>query len=442
MAWQSSASWAARPRRASTMYCPRAHRGAAARGGCRQRVSRLRDAGAPQPPAARQGETIQDCPYGAARDAGMGVDGLAVAPTVYPQAGEEESELSPVQTERMIAFEASDDRRAGGRSVLCTVAGAADGTGGAAWMPLQRGMRIRRYEVFLREALSTGHTGTSTALPAMDPAPSSVSASSASSTGTSGAFGADEAGSTPAPTFTSALAAEAAPLLLLRDADDRRPRYGARPACGRRVDRLRLSGRSAAFRDQPASSRSIFRPAPPGRSQFPALRATVRQQGGYRPVAAAFEVDLHQAMCLRNPAGLQRLSAGIEALGAGMIVDNCSLETRNGELQSHAGVRLAKLDRRLSHMHWAQPRESMRIAGLAQLARVGRLADGCRTGGAARGAGAAAGAGRGLLVARAGNGTSRAARRLERQHGAQLLVDDTASVRHLDQSDVAVRAEW
>jgi EAL domain-containing protein (putative c-di-GMP-specific phosphodiesterase class I) len=262
-----------------------------------------------------KGKSVNDLPVPVQRAAHDWAERLAAAPTIYPEG--HGSELSAAQAERLIAFGPSIDEpeieQFFVRLRAFPVALAAQPL-----TPLQRGMRIRRYEVFLREAKST-------------------------------------------PSDT-------APVKLLREADDRR--------LGTVLDRrvtgaliVWLAERSAVFADEPAQfsvNLSASSLADPNFLRFVELCIA---KAGISAALLAFEVD--QCFWRKERACLQRLSHGIEAFGAGLVIDNGSLHEQTAELLSLPGVRMVKIDRTLTRGLAASRSAQMRVGGMAQLARVG-----------------------------------------------------------------------
>lgn len=261
-----------------------------------------------------KGKSVNDLPLPVQRAAHEWAMRLAAAPTVYPQDGG--PELSAVQAEKLIAHGPTIDepeiekffRRL--RALPITLVA-------QPLKALQRGMRIRRYEVFLRDgSISTSDT---------------------------------------------------APVQLLRAADDR----GLGTVLDRRVAGaliVWLAGRSAVFADEPAqfstnlSSSSL---ADPNFLRFIELCITKANIGAS---LLAFETD--QSFWRKDRICLQRLSRGIETLGAGLIIDNITFSDEVAELLSLPAVKLAKIDRRLTQGLATNRPNQMRVAGLAQIARV------------------------------------------------------------------------
>ncbi len=259
-----------------------------------------------------KGKSVNDLPLPVQRAAHEWAMRLAAAPTVYPH--EAASELSATQTERLIAHGPTGEEPeieklfARLRALPLTLVA-------QSLKPLQHGMRIRRYEVFLRDAST----------------------------------------------------AETAPVSLLRAADDR----GLGTVLDRRVAGaliVWLAGRSAVYGDEPAqfsinlSSSSL---ADPNFLRFVELCIT---KAGIGAALLAFETD--QSFWRKDRICLQRLSRGVEALGAGLIIDNVTFADEIADLLSLPAVRLAKIDRRLTQGLAASRSNQMRVAGLAQIARV------------------------------------------------------------------------
>lgn len=263
-----------------------------------------------------KGKAVNDLPVPVQRAAHEWAMRLAAAPTVYPHVDAATAELTAAQAERLIAFgptvEEPEVEKFFARLRAFPVALVAQSLA-----PLQRGMRIRRYEVFLREAAK--------------------------------------------------MLADAAPVSLLRAADDR----GLGTVLDRRVAGaliVWLSGRNSDFVDEPAQfslNLSASSLADPNFLRFIELCLT---KAGISPALLAFETD--QSFWRKDRVCLQRLSRGIETLGAGLVIDNVTLNDELADLLSLPGVRLAKIDRRLTQDLAHHRANQMRVAGMAQIARV------------------------------------------------------------------------
>jgi len=263
-----------------------------------------------------KGKAVNDLPVPVQRAAHEWAMRLAAAPTVYPHVDAATAELTAAQAERLIAFgptvEEPEVEKFFARLRAFPVALVAQSLA-----PLQRGMRIRRYEVFLREGAKT--------------------------------------------------LADAAPVSLLRAADDR----GLGTVLDRRVAGaliVWLSGRNSDFVDEPAQfslNLSASSLADPNFLRFIELCLT---KAGISPALLAFETD--QSFWRKDRVCLQRLSRGIETLGAGLVIDNVTLNDELADLLSLPGVRLAKIDRRLTQDLAQHRANQMRVAGMAQIARV------------------------------------------------------------------------
>jgi EAL domain-containing protein (putative c-di-GMP-specific phosphodiesterase class I) len=263
-----------------------------------------------------KGKSVHDLPVPVQRAVHEWATRLAAAPTVYPHGDTVVPELSAVQAERLIAHGPTIDEpeveKFFGRLRALPMTLVAQPL-----KPLQRGMRIRRYEVFLRDA--------------------------------------------------STSPADTAPVSLLRAADDR----GLGTVLDRRVAGalvVWLAGRSAVFADEPAQfsvNLSASSLADPNFLRFIELCIS---KAGISPALLAFETD--QSFWRKDRICLQRLSRGIETLSAGLIIDNVTLTDDVAELLSLPAVRLAKIDRRLTQGLAANRASQMRVAGLAQMARV------------------------------------------------------------------------
>src|SRR6185437_2016728 len=98
-----------------------------------------------------KGKAVNDLPVPVQRAAHEWAMRLAAAPTVYPHVDAATAELTATQAERLIAFgptiEEPEVEKFFARLRAFPLALVAQSLA-----PLQRGMRIRRYEVFLREA--------------------------------------------------------------------------------------------------------------------------------------------------------------------------------------------------------------------------------------------------------------------------------------------------
>lgn len=263
-----------------------------------------------------KGKAVNDLPLPVQRAAHEWAMRLAAAPTIYPAVDAATAELTAAQAERLIAFgptvEEPEVEKFFARLRAFPVALVAQPLA-----PLQRGMRVRRYEVFLREA--------ATLLP------------------------------------------DAAPVSLLRAADDR----GLGTVLDRRVAGaliVWLAGRNSVFTDEPAQfslNLSASSVADPNFLRFVELCLT---KADISPTLIAVEAD--QSFWRKDRVCLQRLSRGLETLGAGLVIDNVTLHDELPELLSLPAVRLAKIDRRLTQELATQRANQMRVAGMAQIARV------------------------------------------------------------------------
>jgi EAL domain-containing protein (putative c-di-GMP-specific phosphodiesterase class I) len=263
-----------------------------------------------------KGKSVNDLPLPVQRAAQEWATRLAAAPTVYPQGEAGAAELSAAQAERLIAHGPTIDEPevekffARLRALPLTLVA-------QPLKPLQRGMRIRRYEVFLRDA--------------------------------------------------SASPGDTAPVSLLRAADDR----GLGTVLDRRVAGalvVWLAGRSSVFADEPAQFSVNLSASALADPNFLRFIELCLGKSGICAALLAFETD--QSFWRKDRICLQRLSRGIETLGAGLIIDNVTLTEDIAELLSLPGVRLAKIDRRLTQGLASSRTNQMRVAGLAQIARV------------------------------------------------------------------------
>lgn len=261
-----------------------------------------------------KGKAAHDLPVPVLRAASDWAVRLASQP-----AAEASKELAPLQADRLLAFgptvreTENDEFFARLRAFpLALVA--------QRLIPLQRGMRIRRYEVFLREE--------------------------------------------------SATLSNNAPLSLLQEADER----GLGTVLDRRVAGMLvvwLSKRSEQFADEPAQFSVNLSGSSLADPNFLRFVELCLSKARIAPALIAFEVD--QSYWRGERARFERLSDGIASMGAGLVIDNCSLEQGTAELLSLPGVRLVKIDRTLTRELHASKTAQMRIAGLAQMARVGGI---------------------------------------------------------------------
>jgi EAL domain-containing protein (putative c-di-GMP-specific phosphodiesterase class I) len=259
-----------------------------------------------------KGRSINDLPVPVQRAAHDWADRLAAAPTVFPA---DPSELSATQIDSLVAFGPTVDEPQA-EELSARLRGIPIMLVAQALTPLQRGMRIRRHETFLRAASQ--------------------------------------------PT-------DAAPVSLLREAQDR----GLGAVLDRRVVGtllVWLKARRAVFADEPVqlsvnlSASSI---ADPNFLRFVELCIAKAE---IPPALLAFEVD--QQVWRTDRTGLERLSQGLEIIGAGTIIDNVSLHDQTAQLLSLPGVRLVKIDRKLTRDLESSKVAQMNVAGIAQIARI------------------------------------------------------------------------
>ncbi len=224
-------------------------------------------------------------------------------------------ELSPAQVERLVAYGPAVDEPQMD-AVFTRLRSFQVALVAQSLTPLQRGMRVRRFEVFLREAASNGET---------------------------------------------------APVSLLREAD----LNGLGTVLDRRVAGaliVWLSKRSSMFADEPEQFSVNLSASSLSDPNFLRFVELCTAKSGIAPSLIAFEVD--QAFWRKDRASVERLCRGIDALGAGIVIDNASLHEETPELLSLPGVRLVKFDRALSAQLADSKAAQMRIAGLAQIARI------------------------------------------------------------------------
>lgn len=263
-----------------------------------------------------KGQSVHDLPVPVQRAAQDWGARLAAVPTLAPPQEAAGAGISAAQVERLLAFGPSVDepqveefcaRLRAFPLALVT----------QALTPLQHGTRIRRYEVLLREAMSTQ--------------------------------------------------SDEAPVALLREADQ----LGLGTVLDRRVAGaliVWLAERNAIFADEPAqfsmnlSGSSLLDP------NFLRFVELCIAKANLWPASVAFEV--HQDRWREDRAGLERLSSGIQTMGAGLVIDNATLHEHTAELLSLPAVRLVKIDRALTEGLESSKLSQMRVAGIAQIARI------------------------------------------------------------------------
>lgn len=266
-----------------------------------------------------KGKSVHDLPVPVQRAAQEWAMRLGSAPTVFPEG--QSAELTAAQTERLIAHGPStDEPRAD--ELFARLRAFPLALVAQPLSALQPGARIRRYEVLLREA----------------------------------------------PTGASTTPSDAAPVALLRDADG----MGLGTVIDRRVAGaliVWLSGRNEVFADEPAQfsmNLSISSAADPNFMRFIEL---CMGKAGISPALLAFEID--QGLWRKDRGCVEKLCERVDILGAGVVIDNCTLDEHTVELLSRPAVRLAKIDRQLTRELAASKTARMRIAAIAQIARVG-----------------------------------------------------------------------
>jgi EAL domain-containing protein (putative c-di-GMP-specific phosphodiesterase class I) len=102
--------------------------------------------------------------------------------------------------------------------------------------------------------------------------------------------------------------------------------------------------------------------------KFPAFIAESIASAGLPPGLLAFETQ-HEA-CLRDPRQFTMFAAQLEQAGAGVVIDNYTLSEAGIDLLLQPGVRLVKLDARLTQDLTADRGRQARVAAIAQAARV------------------------------------------------------------------------
>jgi EAL domain-containing protein (putative c-di-GMP-specific phosphodiesterase class I) len=263
-----------------------------------------------------KGHSVNDLPIPVQRAAHDWAVRLGAAARSSAAAGVAAADLTPAEADRLLAFGPTIDAP-GVDQFFARLRAFPVALVAQPLIPLHAGTRIRRHEVLLREA--------------------------------------------------SAPLGDAAPITLLREADDR----GLGAVLDRRVAGaliVWLSERTRVFADEPAqfslnlSSSSLADP------NFLRFIELCLAKAGIPPALIAFEVD--QSFWRKDRALFERLSTGLEAAGAGLVIDNCTLHEESADLLALPGVRLAKIDRSLTRELAASKVAQMRIAGLAQIGRV------------------------------------------------------------------------
>jgi len=130
-----------------------------------------------------------------------------------------------------------------------------------------------------------------------------------------------------------------------------------------------LSGRNQVFADEPAQfsmNLSVSSASDPNFMRFIELCIA---KAGISPALLAFEID--QSLWRKDRSCVEKLCERVDIMGAGVVVDNCTLDEHTVDLLSRPGVRLAKIDRQLTLDLATSKSARMRIAAIAQIARVG-----------------------------------------------------------------------
>jgi EAL domain-containing protein (putative c-di-GMP-specific phosphodiesterase class I) len=261
-----------------------------------------------------KGKSVHDLPVPVLRAAHEWAVRLGSAPTIYPEG--QSPELSAAQAERLIAFGPRADEPQVDE-VFARLRAFPLALVAQPLLPLQSGLRIRRYEVFLREA-------------------------------------------TPTP-------AQAAPVSLLRDADG----MGLGTVIDRRVAGaliVWLSGRSSVFADEPAQFSVNLAASSVADPNFMRFIELCIAKAGVSAALLAFEID--QSLWRSDRRCIEQLGERIETIGAGLVIDNSSLDDQTVELLSLPGVRLAKIGRQHTCDLATSRTARVRVAGIAQMARV------------------------------------------------------------------------
>jgi EAL domain-containing protein (putative c-di-GMP-specific phosphodiesterase class I) len=261
-----------------------------------------------------KGKSVHDLPVPVLRAAHEWAVRLGSAPTIYPQG--QSAELSAAQTERLIAHGPRVDEPQV-EELFARLRAFPLALVAQPLLPLQPGLRIRRYEVLLREA-------------------------------------------TPTP-------ADTAPVSLLRDADG----MGLGTVIDRRVAGaliVWLSGRSSIFADEPAQFSVNLAASSAADPNFLRFVELCISKANVPASLLAFEID--QSLWRTDQRCVERLCERVEVMGAGLVIDNSSLDDQTVELLSLPGVRLAKIGRQHTCDLAKSKTARLRIAGIAHMARV------------------------------------------------------------------------
>jgi EAL domain-containing protein (putative c-di-GMP-specific phosphodiesterase class I) len=262
-----------------------------------------------------KGQSAHDLPIPVQRAAHDWAVRLAAIPNADGAAGNT-TELSPGEADRLLAFGPTvDDAQVD--QFFARLRALPVSLVAQPLTPLQRGMRIRRYEVFLREG--------------------------------------------------SPSVANSAPVALLREADEK----GLGAVIDRRVVGaliVWLAERGGAFAEEPSQFSVNLSASSVSDPNFLRFVELCVAKARIPPALLAFEVD--ESHLRRARERVERLARGLEAIGAGLVIDNCVLQADTPELLGLPGVRLAKFDRPLTQELGTSRIAQMRLAGLAQIARV------------------------------------------------------------------------
>ena len=266
-----------------------------------------------------KGKSVHDLPVPVQRAAQEWAVRLGSAPTIYPDG--QPTELTAVQADRLIAHGPSaDEPRAD--ELFSRLRAFPLALVAQPLSPLQPGARIHRYEVLLRHAPPEGCGSPS----------------------------------------------DSAPLALLRDADG----MGLGTVIDRRVAGalvVWLSGRNEVFADEPAQFSMNLSASSAADPNFMRFIELCIAKAGISPALLAFEIE--QGLWRKDRSCFEKLCERVDIMGAGVVVDNCMLDEHTVELLSRPAVRLAKIDRQFTLDLATSKTARMRIAAIAQIARVG-----------------------------------------------------------------------
>ncbi|MCS6947732.1 MAG: EAL domain-containing protein, partial [Steroidobacteraceae bacterium] len=129
-----------------------------------------------------------------------------------------------------------------------------------------------------------------------------------------------------------------------------------------------LRAASDLWREQPAQFSINLSATSLADRQFLKFTRACAENTGLPAGMIAFEID--QQLCRGARRNIQVLAEELHAIGTGLVIDNFSLHDDSVELLMLPGLRLLKLDRRLTQDAAKSRSAQAVIAGIAQMARV------------------------------------------------------------------------